>query len=66
MDLGRRVGQTWRLEKAGPFLPIPVQRGRGLGMDTGKQGSHCGAADLALLLWDVLIGILVLTGPETG
>ena len=54
------------MEKTGPFLPIPRQRGRGLGMDTGKQGSHWGAVDLALLLWDVLIGILVLTGPERG
>lgn len=53
------------VEKAGPFLLIPVERGRGLAW-TGKQGSHWGAADLALLLWDVLIGILMLTGPERG
>ena len=30
----------------------------------GKWGSHGGAADIALLFRDILIGILVFTGPE--
>lgn len=59
----------WGLEDLAPYCSSGIEK-EGAGWRrpsiTGKQGSHRGAVNPALLLRGVLIGILMLIGPERG